>query len=229
MLKEVSSPPSALAATLLLPPAASSAAAEFASGAITPAVVSFVNDATVPFNVSFIWAVLTNPLDPEQRPIYNFSVAFADEIVAVDTESSFEYRLAMPPLPEDLDARLSIFIQYTDASKPAAKRPHVHIAYNGTATFKSAPESPFQLKQYLPYVLGSGLALALLLLVREAVAGSAPISGSKRAAGAAAAPAGKATSAADDDAAFDIDARKQLRKRSAAGTPKKGEAAAAAQ
>lgn len=192
-------------------------------------MVSFVNDATVPFNVSFIWAVLTNPLDPEQRPIYNFSVAFADEIVAVDTESSFEYRLAMPPLPEDLDARLSIFIQYADATKATVKRPHVHIAYNGTATFKAAPESPFQLKQYLPYLLGSGLALALLMLVREAVSGSAPISGSKRAAAPSAGSTG--SSAADDDAAFDIDARKRasLRKRSSAGTPKKGEAAAAAQ
>lgn len=191
--------------------------AEFASGAITPTVVSFVNDATVPFNVSFIWAVLTNPLDPEHRPIYNFSVSFADEIVAVDTESSFEYRLAMPPLPEDLEARLAVFIQYTDATK-AAKRPHVHIAYNGTVVFKAAEESPFQLKQYLPYLLGSGLALALLMLVREAVSGSAPISKRASAATVSATPA-----AADDDAAFDIDARK-LRKRSGA-TPKKGEAA----
>jgi hypothetical protein len=137
------------------------------TGELVPLLISFVNEEVKAFNVSYVWAELTSPTD-FSRKLYQFPPRPLDDIVPADGETAFDYSLAMPPVPEAMEARLAVIIQYADASRPDAPS-HAAIPFNGTVSLLPAVR-PFEVRRYLPFVLGLLLGGAGLWLLRTGIA-----------------------------------------------------------
>jgi len=150
-------------------------------------LVSIVNDADVPFNLTGITGGLYSPVDFSQN-LFNFTGLRIGEAVEPSKEFAVDFLFAAPPVAEEMSVRLVAELYYEQA-RGSNRRAHRHIALNETVTLAPAARS-FDVRTYIPYLLALATSLAGLYIVKDLVFG-APAAGG--------ASAGAARAAAEEE------------------------------
>lgn len=130
-------------------------------GDVATVICGFVNDAPTSMNVSGIMGALYSP--DFSISYHNFSGHLVNEVIDQQTERALEYRFAVPFMPRAMDLKLLITVFYEDVNT------HHQFAdsfFNQTVFFVEAPRQ-FDVRDYLPYVLGSLVSLVGVYVLRD--------------------------------------------------------------
>lgn len=163
------------------------------SGNVIPVLFNVENGSDKPINVTVAWAHLFNPSD-YSRTIHNFTGVLVGEVVHPGKDASFEYRVGIPPVKDQLEANFVALVEYTFSKSGDLRKSHNDILLNSTVTLEPV-QAGFDLKDAASTAMGVATALAGLWMIKDLLFTPAA---------ATSATGGKKGSSGDDDEDEDL-------------------------